>query len=99
MIKNFLAYDLALNLYRQVQTIESPAHTKDQLQRAAQSIVLNLAEGSGKPTPKEKRRFYAIAFGSVREVQACFAILEIQDKALLDKVDHVAAVTYRLAYS
>ncbi len=46
----------------------------DQLDRAATSIVLNIAEGAGKFAKRDKRRFYQIAMGSVTE---CAAILDI----------------------
>jgi len=47
--------------------MELKRYTKDQLQRASQSVVLNLAEGSGKPTSRDRARFYAIAFGSIHK--------------------------------
>jgi four helix bundle protein len=99
MIKNFQAYDLAVKLHRAVQTIELKHSLKDQLIRASESAVLNLAEGSGKPTPRDKARFYAIAFGSVREVQAVFDLASVQDHRLVDLLDHLAACVYRLAYA
>ncbi|MGQ9625567.1 MAG: four helix bundle protein [Anaerolineae bacterium] len=40
----------------------------EQLRRAALSIPTNLAEGSGRDNPKEKRYFYGMAKGSVYEV-------------------------------
>jgi four helix bundle protein len=40
----------------------------DQVRRAAVSIVANIAEGSGRTSPKEKSRFIEIAFGSMTEV-------------------------------
>lgn len=49
------------------------AHLADQLRRAALSIPLNIAEGAGKTTPEDQRRYYAIARGSSME---CGAILD-----------------------
>ena len=45
----------------------------DQLRRASISIPLNIAEGSGKTTGPDQRRFYAIARGSAME---CGAIVD-----------------------
>jgi len=42
----------------------------DQLQRAATSVVLNVAEGAGEFAPKEKARFYRMARRSATESAA-----------------------------
>ena len=96
MIKNFLAYDLAVELHSECETIAARPHLKDQLERASLSIVLNLAEGSAKPTPKEQRRFYAIAFGSLRETQALLDILKHETAKA--RAHRLGGMLYRLVH-
>ena len=52
------------------------AHLKDQLDRAATSIVLNIAEGAGEFSRREKRRFYRIARRSATEAAAILHIVQ-----------------------
>ncbi len=75
-MKNFKTYQLAKQLYSQCQQLGLKGELRDQLQRASLSIVLNLAEGSGKMTMSDQKKFYTIAFGSLRETQAILDILE-----------------------
>ena len=74
MDKNFRTYDIAVEFYRLAGSIKLAGHLKDQLSRAASSIVLNLAEGSGRLTAKDQRKFFSIAYGSLRE---CRAVLDL----------------------
>lgn len=50
------------------------SYLTDQLQRAALSIILNIAEGAGEFSRKDKARFYRFALRSTSE---CAAILDV----------------------
>jgi four helix bundle protein len=50
------------------------AYLADQLQRAATSIPLNIAEGAGEFSKKDKARFYRMALRSGTE---CAALLQV----------------------
>jgi four helix bundle protein len=64
------------------------AYLGDQLHRAATSIVLNVAEGAGEFSKKEKARFYRLALRSATE---CAAIVDVC------KHLHLAPETHLLA--
>ncbi len=54
-------------------------NNESQLRRASFSIMLNIAEGTGRLTKRDKRNFYVIARGSAFECVAVFDYLkEIQ---------------------
>ena len=50
---------------------------RDQWLRAAQSIPLNIAEGNGKQSFKDKNRFFEIARGSALECAAIHDVLRV----------------------
>ncbi len=50
--------------------------TNDQLRRASFSIMLNIAEGSGRYSKKDKRHFYVMSRGSGFECVAIFDYLK-----------------------
>lgn len=72
------------------------AELADQFKRASFSIVLNVAEGSGEFSPKEKARFYRMALRSATECGAVLDILHcdgavgeshfMEGRALLDRI-------------
>lgn len=55
--------------------IAAKAAAKDQLDRASTSIPLNIAEGNGKFSGKDRARFLEIARGSALECAACLDAL------------------------
>lgn len=52
-------------------------HARDQLIRSAQSIPLNIAEGNGKRSRKDRSRFFEIARGSAMECAATLDVLVV----------------------
>jgi len=57
------------------------AAAKDQLDRASTSIPLNIAEGNGKFSAKDRARFLEVARGSALECAACLDVLFVRKLA------------------
>ena len=71
-----LAIQYVTSSYRIAKLLNGPErHARDQWLRAAQSIPLNIAEGNGKQSLKDKMRFFEIARGSALECAAIHDIL------------------------
>jgi len=91
IFETFTVYQLAKKLYEEVIPaikLQRLDHiVSDQLQRALLSIMLNIAEGSGKYTKKEKRSFYLIARGSCHESAAVMKVLPVHhmDTSLVER--------------
>ena len=92
--KTLRTLPLAKSFYRECERLTAPRHVQDQLRRAALSIVNNLAEGSAKPTSKDRAKFYAQALGSFRECQAMLDLLDQQ--AILREHDLLGICLFRL---
>jgi four helix bundle protein len=98
MLENFRTYQLAVQLHKDCKTQPLPHYLKDQLLRASSSVALNLAEGSARSTIKDRKRFYTIAFASLREVQALID-LEESLNSLKVAADSLGAHLYKLVRS
>ncbi len=59
---------------------------KDQLDRASTSIPLNIAEGNGKYSPKDRCRFFEITHGSALECAAGLDVLVAKAKLTPEQI-------------
>jgi four helix bundle protein len=66
--------------------ISAKAAAKDQLDRALTSIPLNIAEGNGKFSGKDRARFFETARGSALECAARLNVLLVRKLALEKQV-------------
>jgi four helix bundle protein len=66
--------------------MSSKAAAKDQLDRASTSIPLNIAEGNGKFSSKDRARFFEVARGSALECAACLDVLLVRKLAMEGQV-------------
>ena len=97
-------YRVACEFVRWVEALEPPlrgnANLRDQLRRAAQSVVLNVAEGANQESLGARRRHYRIAKGSAGE---CDAVLDLVEASGVEVAsgrrlnDRVGAMLARLA--
>ena len=85
---------MAKQFYHKSSDLKLREPFKNQFHRASLSIVLNLAEGSAKPTAKERRKFYRISLGSLREIQAMLDILGHIE--LIREANKLGAYLYKL---
>ena len=73
-----VSLDFAAWSYRLCKMLKgSDRHARDQILRASQSIPQNVAEGNGKRSGPDRRRFFEIARGSALECASILDILEI----------------------
>jgi four helix bundle protein len=74
------------------------AELRDQLDRASASVVLNIAEGAGRWSWKDKRRFYAIARGSATETAAIVSLLSVSSVIDGDARARASELAARVVY-
>ena len=68
-------YSVALGVARWAQEVGARRSLKDQLVRAADSVVLNIAEAAGLPPGDARRHHFRIALGSAAEVAAAIDLI------------------------
>jgi four helix bundle protein len=94
-------YQLSLNYvawaYRLVNGLTGQnRHARDQLLRASQSISQNIAEGNGKGTEADRRRYFEIARGSALECSATQDILAVCQTIGMDENEKGKQMLYRI---
>jgi four helix bundle protein len=91
-------YAVALELQAMTPLLV-PAHQRvlhDQLERASLSAVLNVAEGAGRHSRRDKRRHYAIARGSAMETAACIDVVRLRRLAPESVCDQARSLALRV---
>ncbi len=83
-LENFTVYRKAVELLGLTSKIiqllpQGHAALVDQLRRSSLSIPLNIAEGAGKMSLRDRQRFFSIARGSTFETYAILDALRVMD--------------------
>ena len=82
MKPKFRTYDFAVQFAEACRKLNAPSDLQEQLDCASASVALNLKERSARHTEKDRHRFYRTAFGSFRECEAIFDIIDLKDDEL-----------------
>jgi four helix bundle protein len=98
-MQTFRAYQLARRFHAEIAPLQLKRPMGSHLRRAASGAALNLAEGYGRQSLSDQRRFFVIALGSIRECQAVFDLAgDAVSAAQRDLLDHLAASVWRLLH-
>jgi four helix bundle protein len=98
-MQNFRTLDLAVEFYREVIELNLKGNLRDQIERAASSIPLNLSEGNAKRTDKEKKRYYQTAYASCQECKTVLKLANLENTELANQADKLGAYLYKLLKS
>ena len=102
-----IAYEVALDLVRAlrpvvVQLRQFSRDVADQIERAASSVVLNLAEGDRRGG-RDPQRFWAMAHGSAGEIRGALDLVDawgwqVDSKQARELLDRELALLWRLTH-
>jgi four helix bundle protein len=112
LFEDFPVYKKSLEIIEGIDLVCKTINTKefyflkDQIRRASSSIVLNIAEGSGKWTKKDKCNYYRISRASVFECMGALDLLKayqlLDNQKIIElktKLNEVAGDLQALIYS
>jgi len=70
-----------------IDSLAKKTSTRNQLERAGDSIALNIAEGNGKFSQRDRARFFQIAHDSALESAACLDLFVVRGCCERTKID------------
>jgi four helix bundle protein len=83
-----------------LDSTSAKAAVKDQLDRASTSVPLNIAEGNGKFSDKDRARYFETARGSALECAACLDVLVVRkltsEELVIEQKERFARVVQML---
>ena len=96
-------YEVLINIAKKMPAITAnlpsgEGYIIDQLKRALSSAILNLSEGNGRLSLKEKRRFFDISLASISESSSAIDILRAYNLISIQLYNEIQS-SIRLAYA
>ena len=101
-------YNLAMSMTKAVPDLidkwpRGYAYLSDQLKRAMSSVPLNIAEGNGRRSYPDRKKFFTVALGSISEVSAIIDIAvayrlipQSQSESLQDELLQIYKMVFKL---
>ena len=96
-MNNFRVLNHSIEQYREIKKLKLKGEVRSQIERAALSVCLNLAEGNARSSQKDRRRMFNIAYSSQQEVKTLLFILK--ENHIYLAADGIGAMIYRLQQS
>ena len=97
MYSKLRTLNLAVEFYEKASHLKLKGAMRNQYDRALLSIVLNISEGSSKPSAKERRKYYFISYGSMNEVKTLLHLAKIHQ--FNEDLDSLGAHLWKLAHN
>ncbi len=79
--------DLAIDFSLAANRIKIRGHLKEELDRAASSVTIELAESNLKGSRRDKLVIFDSALNHLRECQEIFGLIELEDPKLLAQTE------------